>query len=159
VAALSSDASRYAAVTPDGMQVLLQGGWQGSPPQRPTGHTDVILALAANEPTGRVVTGGRDRTARVWNTRGGPAVVLYGHSGPVTGVAFSPDGSRVATCSEDGTVKIWDPVSGMEILTVRPGEGRPSAVAFSPSGLQLAVAHGSRVTVWCLNEALAPQHR
>ena len=56
----------------------------------------------------RIVTGGSDGTARVWDaTTGEELLALKGHSGRVYSV-FSADGQRIATTSEDRTAKVWD---------------------------------------------------
>jgi WD40 repeat protein len=144
---LNADASQFAAVTPNGRQLLV-GGWQWPQPSPLTGHADVVLALAGHPGTNRLASGSRDRTARVWPLSGAPALVLRGHHGDVTGVSWSADGSRLATCSSDGTVKVWDPASGLEILTLRGLAGEARAVAFCPDDCWLAVAHGNKVTAW-----------
>jgi WD40 repeat protein len=146
--ALAQDASRYAAVTPDGRQLLLGSGWQGGAATVLTGHTDLVLALAAHPATDRLATGGRDHTVRVWSVSTNRSVDLRGHRNAVTGVAWRADGSRLASCSLDGTVKVWDPAGGLEILTIKGLDGEVRAVAFSPDGNRLAVAHGGKVTVW-----------
>jgi serine/threonine protein kinase len=146
--ALNPDASRFAAVTADGRQLLLGSAWQEQVSEL-EGHPDVVLALAAHSATERLATGGRDLVARVWNTAGGVRPLeLHGHRSAVTGVAWSADGSRLATCSLDGTAKVWDPASGLEVLTLKGFDGEPRAIAFSPDGSRLAVAHGGKVTVW-----------
>jgi hypothetical protein len=156
VVALNADGSRFAAVTPDGTQVLVQSGWQAASPTVLPGTQDLVLALAANVNTGRVAAGSRDHSARLWNSAGGQATLLRGHRGPVTGVAFTEDGGRLASCSDDGTVKVWDPATGLELLTVKDFEGTPTAVAFSPHGKLLAVARGGALTVWGLPEGIVP---
>jgi hypothetical protein len=146
VASLSSDGSRFAAVTPDGMGVTLQGNWQGALRTIRPGHNGVVEALAAHPASGRVATAGRDHTVWLWNING-QSVVLSGHQGAVTGVAFSGDGQRLASCSNDGTVKVWETATGMEVLTIKGWQGNPSAVAFSSDCGLLAVAHGGHVSV------------
>jgi hypothetical protein len=144
VATLNATGSRFAAVNPDGMQVWLQSGQHAL--QELVGHTDVVLDLAVHPEMGLVATASRDGTARLWKA-GAPAQVLQGHQGSVTSVALSPDASRVATSGSDGTVRIWDPTTGLEVLTLKDFAGKPTAVAFSPTDLRLAVAHGDRVTL------------
>ena len=57
----------------------------------------------------RIVTGGWDQTAKVWDAKNGVELLsLKGHRGFVLSVAFSPDGTRIATGSDDSTVKVWD---------------------------------------------------
>ena len=57
----------------------------------------------------RVVTGGGDRTVRVWDAKSGAELLtLKGHTGIVWSAAFSPDGARVLTASHDLTARVWD---------------------------------------------------
>ena len=77
-----------------------------------SGHDDGVCSVAVS-PNGRIVSGSRDRTVRVWNPRvaadqPGHMVVLRGHGGWVTSVAVSPDG-RIVSGSSDGTIRVWNP--------------------------------------------------
>ncbi len=85
-------------------------------------------------------------TVRMWNrTSGVDVLVLPDQPEVVYGVGFSKDASRiVATCQ--GTVKMWDAVTGQEVFSL---VGGTHAVAFSPSGNQLAcAASDSIVRIW-----------
>jgi WD40 repeat protein len=73
------------------------------------GHTAEVTAAAFSADGSRLVTGGGDRSARVWDAKTGAEVLtLKGHAGEVTAVSFSRDGARVLTGSRDGTAKVWD---------------------------------------------------
>jgi hypothetical protein len=66
----------------------------------------------------RIVTGGRDQTAKVWELASGKELLtLKGHSGLVLSVAFSPDGQQIATGSGDGTAKVWEAATGQQVAT------------------------------------------
>ena len=56
-----------------------------------------------------VVSGGDDKTVRIWDLNQRQCVhTFYDHTGPVNDVTFHPDGLCVAACSADNTIKIWD---------------------------------------------------
>lgn len=60
-------------------------------------------------------------------------------------VAFSPNSASVAFGGADDTVHVWDVAGARERLSVRL-EREVLALAFSPDGLQIAVATGYRYT-------------
>jgi WD40 repeat protein len=82
----------------------------------------------------RVVIGGEDAIARVWNHETGRITARLKHDAPINGVAVNGDGTRVATASDDGTVRIWDPVSGGEVGRCAAHAGAARRVAFSKDG-------------------------
>lgn len=82
-----------------------------------SGHRDMVLCLDRS-PDGRwLVTGSKDRTARVW-APGGPSgwrcvAICEGHAEAVGAVVFSKKmesgaGRFLITASQDRTVKMWD---------------------------------------------------
>src|SRR5262249_19797350 len=80
----------------------------------------------------RLVTGGADRTARVWDAQAGTLLItLTGHTGVVLSVAFSPDGTRLATGGADRTARGWDAEAG-GLLTTPTGRTRGRAPSSPP---------------------------
>jgi len=82
-----------------------------------SGHRDMVLCLDRS-PDGRwLVTGSKDRTARVW-VPGGPSgwrcvAICEGHAEAVGAVVFAKkmepgQGRFLVTASQDRTVKMWD---------------------------------------------------
>ncbi len=87
------------------------------------------LASMAFDPSGeRLVVGGTDGSARIWEARTGHVLTtLTSEEGQVNSARFTPDGERVITTGTDGT-RVWSASSGLPLATI-PGD----AVFASPS--------------------------
>lgn len=128
------------------------------------GHTAPVLQAVFSPDGKRIVTCGKDNTARIWTLvdladEGRPIKamselhVLVGHTAAVNSVAFSPDGKRVLTGSDDHTAKIWDSETGQELLTLTGHRDAVTAVDFSADGLSaLTASHDGTAIVWAASE-------
>jgi WD40 repeat protein/serine/threonine protein kinase len=113
------------------------------------GHTGPVWCVAFSADGQRLVTGGQDATARVWDAeKGRELLALRGHTCPVRGVAFSPDGQRIVTGAGDpgrqAEAKVWDAATGHELLSLKGLQGEVWGVAFSPDGKRLVTGAGNR---------------
>jgi WD40 repeat protein/serine/threonine protein kinase len=111
--------------------------------------TDAYFVTFSRDGT-RFATCGRDRTARVWDTKTGAAVcVCSGHTDDVNWVDFSPDQRLLATASDDHSVRVWDAATGEQKFQLLGHESKVVAVRFSPSGDTLASGdHQGKLTLW-----------
>ena len=72
------------------------------------GHEGVVWSAAYSPDGARIVTGGIDKTAKVWDADTGKELLtLTGHEGYVLSAVYSPDGKRIATAGMDGIVQIY----------------------------------------------------
>lgn len=55
-----------------------------------------------------VATGSRDKTIKLWNTRGENIMTLKGHDNWVRGLAFHPAGKYLLSVSDDRSIRCWD---------------------------------------------------
>jgi WD40 repeat protein/tetratricopeptide (TPR) repeat protein len=104
-------------------------------------HQGYVMAVAFSLDGKQILTGSRDKTARLWDNQGNLIQELTGHQGSVYAVAFSPDGKQILTGSRDNTARLWDN-QGNLIQELTGHQGSVYAVAFSPDGKQILT--GSR---------------
>ena len=72
------------------------------------GHTAGVLAIAWSHDGKRLLSGGYDRTARVWNVASGKELQrLEGHGELVSCAVFLPDDRHAITASYDKTLRLW----------------------------------------------------
>jgi WD40 repeat protein len=110
-----------------------------------TGHTIMSLALSADGR--RLLTGGLNKTARLWEIQTARFADLSGHSAKVGAVAFSPDGKRALTGGgdisavmkgkpvyKDCAIRVWDVKKKTELRRFEGHKTPVEYVAFLPDG-------------------------
>ncbi len=108
------------------------------------GHQAEILCLAFAADNKRLISGGRDKTVRVWNVASGEELHrLEGHGGTVHSGLLSPGGKVLASGSDDKTIRLWDMASGKELRRVEQ-PGPVYVVAFAHDGKTLAAGCSDR---------------
>lgn len=100
------------------------------------------VTSATIAPGDRLVTTGRNGTARLWTLRGGGRRVreLGGHDGQVSAGAVSTDGDLLVTAGTDGSARVWALRSGQLLADLI---GHPSHI----DGAALS-RDGSSVVTW-----------
>lgn len=122
------------------------------------GHAGFATSVAWSQDSSRLVTGGSDGTARVWEIGAEGVRELWSLSARETrsgivGVAFSPSGTRVmAGDAAISAVKIWDlgPDGSAEWANL-PAAGSPEA-GFMPDGWRVVARDPDEeaLTIWDL---------
>ncbi len=85
-----------------------------------SGHSDIVTSVFWSPDGSQLVSGSRDKTARIWTVASQQNTVTYtGHSASVRCVVWSPDTTRLASGSEDQTVQLWN-TAGVHQRTYGP---------------------------------------
>jgi WD40 repeat protein len=101
------------------------------------GHTGTIVVLGLSPDGKSLVSGGVDRSAKLWSTDGKLIGALEGQTGAVTAAEFSLDGERLLTASEDGTVRLWDAMAAKPLGAPLMHTAGVTAAHFSSDGATL----------------------
>ena len=127
------------------------------------GHTENCAAVDWSECCRRIVTGGDDYQAFVFDVATESIVTaLVGHTSYVCCCAFGPgeardsEGklvpSRCITGSNDRTAVVWDAVSGAQLRVFAGHAHAIWGVAFAPGGKQIATAsQDATVALWSVD--------
>jgi len=114
------------------------------------GHRGTVRAGAFSPDGKRVVTGGEDGIAIVWDVaKGEPLLRLRGHDAVIWTVEYSPDGRRILTAGGDGTARTWDARTGSLLEQFAHPLCGVEAARFAPDGKHvLTVGADKTARVW-----------
>lgn len=117
---------------------------------RLSGHTDSVRSVAFGPDGRRAVSGGSDRSVRLWNLVEGKELQrMLGHTDTVWSVAVSPDGRQALSGSYDGTMRLWSLTTGQEVRRFVGHSKGVTSVAFSPLGVLAASGSADQtVRMW-----------
>src|SRR5262249_15389797 len=120
-ARLSPNGRFAAAATEDSRLYVWDLRHPGAAPRKLAGHRGNLGALDFSS-DGRIVTGGSDRTMRIWSPPDWRQVILRGDTDEVLADVFTPDGRHVLSANADGSVRFWDAGGGDALVDLQQGE-------------------------------------
>jgi len=116
------------------------------------GHTGEVWTVCVSGDGKHLLTGGTDRTLRLWDAETGKCLRLFeGHTERIVGAALSPDSQRVLSGSCDKTVRVWDATTGKELRKYEGHTLEALSVAFGPKGLAISGGSDRTMILWVLD--------
>jgi WD40 repeat protein len=120
----------------------------GRPHGPPLMHGDGVLCGAFSPDGTRIVTGGEDSVAIVWESGTGRQLHVLPHNEQVRAVAFSPDGKLILTGSADNTARVWNAETGDPITPFLQHPDQPVVIRMLADGQTLVSSTTNGVTAW-----------
>ena len=148
--ALSPD-GRHVAFTAQVAMLEVRDVDTGAEVLAPTfAHKGPVMSLAYSPDGSKLVTGGWDQTAAVWDAATGRRLhTLSGHRHSVGQAEFSDDGSQIITASWDNSPMLWNAATGQPIRSFTGHEDTVTGAALSPDGRWVASSSlDNTVRIW-----------
>ncbi len=99
------------------------------------GHTDSVFSLAITPNGEYIVSGGGDKTIKLWDINSGKCIkTLDSHDNEINSVVVTPNGKTIISGSSDKTIKLWDINSGKCIKTLTGHDNEINSVVVTQNG-------------------------
>lgn len=99
--------SLYAAADADGT-VFIYDAKTLKPVGQPFHHPPAVGAVTLTMDGKYLITSGRDREVRVWDTQTRENIVRMRHGSFVSVITLSPDDQRLVTITDEGEMRVWN---------------------------------------------------
>ncbi len=113
-------------------------------------HEGGVTAIDISLNGEMILTGGRDRQARLWNMETGELIQTFsGHSDSVWTVSLSADRSRAITGSQDKTARLWNISTGELLRRFSKHDAPVYSTVFFAYGAEIITGGGDNfVRLW-----------
>lgn len=140
-ASFAGSEDRVAAAGHDWKVALWETSSQSIPAKLLEGHENAVQALATDPSGNWLVTGGADKSVKLWNLETRDLKRTY-RSSPeyITALAVSDDARLIASGGQDGSVRLLSAASSRTLRTYNAHKARVTSIIFSSNGELLASA-------------------
>ncbi|KAH8048648.1 hypothetical protein JL721_11894 [Aureococcus anophagefferens] len=116
------------------------------------GHDEPIGNICVTPDGTRALTGGLDKTAKIWDLASGACIhTLEGHLRNTVYVCVTPDSTHAVTACNDGYAKVWNLASGLCVRTLKGHQRGVPSVCVTPDGTRaLTASYDGTAKVWDL---------
>ncbi|MEW6348775.1 MAG: AAA family ATPase [Thermodesulfobacteriota bacterium] len=116
------------------------------------GHTGGVKCLALTGDGQRAVSGGGDKTLRIWDLETGQMLkTLQGHADRILSVVLTPDGKRAVSSDAGKELRIWDPATGQTVRELLGHTARVFCVALTADGTRaVSGSQDNTLRIWDL---------
>ena len=129
--------------------IIILDGITGSQAAVLSGHTNWVQSLAFSSDGISLVSGGCDKTIKLWDMQtGGVVKTFHGHTNSVLSVSISVDCTTIASGSGDKAIRLWD-IQTKGCYCIIELQDSVGCVSFSPTDAQHFVSTSiGKVQLW-----------
>lgn len=140
-ASFTGSEDRFAAAGHDWTVALWETSSETTPLKILEGHENAVQALASDPSGIWLVSGGADKSVRLWNLETRDLKRTFRTSSDfITALAVSNDAGLIASGSLDGSVRLLATGSGRTLRTFNAHKSKVTSITFSGNGEYLATA-------------------
>ena len=112
------------------------------------GHGNWVNAVVFSPDGRRLLSGGHDRKARLWDVQSARELrTFHGHNAAVMGVSWAPDSERVVSGSSLGSVIVHDVCTGAALLAIKHN-GAVNATGWPVAAVFMSAGEDGTIKIW-----------